>query len=264
MQPGGQGGRKGARGRAEREPGKGSHVRRARCLAASLLAHLRTQVRTRGPGREGQALAIVAMLQKDQRGAHGRCSLPHDARVVDVELNVIFISEVEEHRRLGPLCALEAHKVAAMPSAGGWAGTTSQSYRIHNLPPRVESVIMMCSRLIKGETAAAMSHARPTERAALGTQQTCRGVGPSTRRSSRALERTAAYRSGRGSCSATPAARTKPPCNSAWPGDGRALQERVDRGRGRPRPAAGPSPSSGAASRRHRTSRSPPPGPRPQ
>ena len=192
------------------------------------------------------------MLKKDQRGAHGRRSLPHDARVVDVELNMIFISEIEEDRRLWPLRAVEAHKVADIPSGGGRAGTVSQSSRTHNLRMRVEPGIMICSEKL----AAATSHAGPAERAVLGTQQTCRGAGPSTHRSSQALDRTAADRSGWDSSSATPAARTMPPYNFALPGPA-LVQESVARGL---RPATGPRPSSGAVSRHH-SSMSPPRGP---
>ena len=77
----------------------------------SLLTEQTKRFRTRSPRREREALAIVAMLEKDERGTHCRRCLPHDACVLDVKLNVILVSKVKKHWRLRALCMPEAQKV---------------------------------------------------------------------------------------------------------------------------------------------------------
>ena len=82
-------------------------------MHGSLSKEWTMRVTTRGARGKGEALAIIAMLQKDQRCTHGRRCFPHDTSVLDVKLHVVLVSEIEKHWWLRALHMAKAQKVTA-------------------------------------------------------------------------------------------------------------------------------------------------------
>lgn len=93
-------------------------------MRGSLSKEWTMRATTRCARGKGEALAIVAMLQEDQGGTHGRRCFPHDTSVLDVKLHVILISEIEKHWRLRALRMAKAQKVTAKERAdSGYAAS---------------------------------------------------------------------------------------------------------------------------------------------